>query len=149
MEPINGFKNQHAFLSNFYPAPITFEGLVYPTSEHLYQALKTESPSEREFVRSAGTPGESKRRGRRVTVRENWNAIKVSIMREIVREKFLQNPELEKRLLDTGDALLVECNSWGDVYWGVCRGKGENYLGLVLMNVRLELGKRMEEKSNG
>ena len=149
MEPIQGFQGKWRFLSNFYPAPILFEGLVYPTSEHLYQTLKTEIPSEREFVRSSGTPGESKRRGRRVTVRENWNGIKVSIMRKVVREKFLQNPELEKRLLDTGDALMVELNTWNDTFWGVCRGKGENYLGLVLMNVRLELRKRMEEKSNG
>ena len=144
MESILGFKNQHAFLSNFYPAPITFEGLVYPTSEHLYQALKTEIPSEHEFVRSAGTPGESKRRGRRVTVRENWNAIKITVMRKVVLEKFRQNPELGKRLLDTGDALLVESNTWNDTFWGVCRGKGENYLGLVLMNVRLELKKRKD-----
>ena len=142
MEPIQGFKNQYAFLSNFYPAPITFEGLLYPTSEHLYQALKTEISSEHEFVRSAGTPGESKRRGRRVTVRENWNAIKITVMRKVVLEKFRQNPELEKRLLDTGDALLVESNTWNDTFWGVCRGKGENYLGLILMNVRLELKKR-------
>ena len=144
METINGFRGQYGFLSNFYPAPITFEGHVYPTSEHLYQALKTEISSEREFVRNAGTPGESKRRGRQTTVRENWNAIKIAKMREVVREKFLQNPELGRKLLDTDDALLVEENTWNDQFWGVCRGKGENYLGLVLMNVRLELRRKEE-----
>ena len=55
--------------------------------------------------------------------------------------KFTQNPDLAKKLLATGDALLIEGNTWNDRYWGVCRGKGENRLGILLMLVREDLQK--------
>ena len=49
------------------------------------------------------------------------------------------DPEYRQRLLDTGDRELIEGNTWGDRFWGVCRGEGENKLGRILMRVRDEL----------
>ena len=60
-------------------------------------------------------------------------------MYEICKIKFTTNPNLAKRLLDTGDEELIEGNDWNDIFWGVCNGKGENNLGKILMRIRNEL----------
>jgi len=58
-------------------------------------------------------------------------------MLDLVRKKF-ENPLLRAMLLATEDAVLVEGNTWNDTFWGVCRGRGENWLGRILMQVREE-----------
>lgn len=63
-------------------------------------------------------------------------------MGEIVREKFVQNPELAQKLLSTGSAYLEEGNTWGDKVWGTVNGSGANQLGFILMRVRDELAER-------
>ena len=60
-------------------------------------------------------------------------------MEDICRAKFTQNEELKKKLIDTGDATLIEGNTWNDTFWGVCNGVGENNLGKILMKIREEL----------
>jgi ribA/ribD-fused uncharacterized protein len=56
-----------------------------------------------------------------------------------LRAKFNQSLELKNRLLETGNALLIE-DSLYDYYWGVGRNKtGKNRLGALLMQVREEL----------
>ena len=57
-------------------------------------------------------------------------------MEDLIYQKFSTNPELAAKLIATGDALLVEGNWWHDTFFGVCDGKGENHLGLILMRVR-------------
>lgn len=58
-------------------------------------------------------------------------------MEQILRVKF-SDPTLRKLLLDTGNAKLIEGNTWNDTFWGVCRGKGQNNLGLILQKLRAE-----------
>ena len=67
-------------------------------------------------------------------------------MYEIVLAKFSQNEYLKRRLLETGNALLIEGNDWGDTYWGVCNGRGKNKLGKILMRVRTELANKQTRK---
>ena len=81
----------------------------------------------------------AKKLGRTVKLRPDWNEVKLSVMLEVLRHKFNQNPDLADKLLATGDTLLQEGNTWHDYYWGVCNGKGENNLGKLLMLVRQEL----------
>jgi predicted NAD-dependent protein-ADP-ribosyltransferase YbiA (DUF1768 family) len=57
-------------------------------------------------------------------------------MRECLVAKFGQNPELMQLLKDTGDSILIEGNSWGDQFWGVCNSVGKNWLGKLLMEIR-------------
>lgn len=135
---ITSFKGQYEFLSNFSPAIVTFEGKEYPTVEHAYQAAKTLSEAYRFYVGIAPTAGEAKKRGRRVPIREDWNQVKIVIMRELLRQKFTC-PNLKSQLLATGDAELVEGNWWGDTFWGVCNGTGDNHLGKLLMELRKSL----------
>jgi ribA/ribD-fused uncharacterized protein len=133
---IDNFRGEYRFLSNFYSAPFLWAGSRWPTSEHAYQASKTLNSNEKDTVWAAATPGQAKRLGRRVTKREDWDFVKVRIMREILEAKFVQNPDLMERLKTTGNAELVEGNTWGDTFWGVCNGVGENWLGKILMEVR-------------
>lgn len=146
MGTIASFTGDYRFLSNFYEAPVWFVGKQYRTVEHAYQAAKTSDPKQREAVRRAETPGQAKRMGRQVVMRPDWDDVKVNVMHQLLRQKFGVeglNPsitdKLKNELLATGDAELIEGNHWGDTFWGVCRGEGENHLGKLLMKVRDEL----------
>lgn len=134
---IASFKGEHAFLSNFSPCPqgIVFEGIEYPTTEHAYQAAKTMNQAQRVRVRNLPTASQAKKVGRHLDLREDWEEVKVSVMREVLEQKFT-DPGLRAQLLATGETTLVEGNRWGDRYWGVSNGKGKNVLGLLLMALR-------------
>ena len=133
---IDSFDGKYAFLSNFYDSPLKIDqDYTYPTVEHYFQAMKTTDPIERKKIADAPTPGQAKKMGRHVNLRPSWNEIKDDIMYIGVWTKFM-NPELRAKLLSTGDEELIEGNWWGDKYWGVCNGEGENHLGKILMRVR-------------
>lgn len=140
MPVIEAFTKENAFLSNFHLSPVEFEGVVYPSVEHAFQAAKTVDPEERERVRTAKTPAEAKRRGRRVTLREGWDMLRIDVMYDLLKIKF-SDRGLAGMLLETGDDELVEGNWWNDRFWGVCKGHGQNNLGKLLMKVRDELRK--------
>lgn len=128
----------YEFLSNFHPSTVRFEGILYATVEHAYQASKTKDPKLRKIIASAPGPWEAKKLGKGLVLREDWSEVRTNIMRGLIREKF-QNPFLGHRLLKTGEAKLVMNNKWNDRFWGICRGAGENWLGKILMEVREEL----------
>lgn len=138
---ISSFRGPHRFLSNFWMAPVHFEGVIYPSTEHAFQAAKTLNEVERQYIRSCKSPTDAKRMGRKVALRPDWETAKLTIMIQLLMEKFSTHPELKKKLLATGEVELIEGNTWHDVIWGVCmcsthRGKGKNYLGQLLMSVR-------------
>lgn len=115
-----------------------FDWIQFPTVEHAYQAYKSTNQHDWVEISKLETPGQAKKVGQLIKLRPNWNEIKLDTMEELLRMKFAI-PELKTKLLETGDQKLVEGNYWGDVYWGVCRGKGENHLGKLLMKIRSEL----------
>lgn len=136
---ITTFTDKYRFLSNFYePAVVTYDGEEYATTEHAFQAAKTLDVRERQEVQEAPTPGQSKRLGRRVTLRPDWEEIKLDVMLDLVRQKF-QDPELRAKLLATDTRPLIEGNHWGDAFWGICNSEGSNHLGKILMRVRDEI----------
>jgi len=135
---INKFQGETRWLSNFYECNIEVDGQTYLTTEHAFQSFKTLDPEEHEKVRLASTPGKAKRLGRKVQLRPDWEDIKITVMKRVNRIKF-RDPELRQRLLDTGDQELVEGNTWNDRFWGVCKGKGRNELGKILMEIREEI----------
>jgi ribA/ribD-fused uncharacterized protein len=133
----------YEFLSNFHPSTVRFDGVLYPTVEHAYQASKSLDPKVRDLIRRARTPADAKKLGQGVSVRPDWPEIKLQIMRGLIREKF-ENPFLRPLLLSTENSLLILNNRWNDRFWGVCRGDGENWLGKILMEERERI--RCEEK---
>lgn len=135
---IDSFSGDFRFLSNFFPSEIKVSDRIFPTVEHAYQSLKTFDVRESQYVSNAKTASEAKRRGKQITVRPDWNDVKLDIMNDLIRQKFLL-PALRDMLISTGDVTLIEGNYWKDEFWGVCRGIGKNYLGKILMQVRSEL----------
>jgi len=138
---IGHFVGPYRFLSNFFPAEIELDGEIYPTVEAAFQARKTLDPDERAKIRVAKTPGVAKRLGRRVKLVPDWEKIKITVMTDLVRQKFTRHRALAAELLATWDQKLVEGNTWRDHFWGVCDGYGLNWLGKILMKVRDELRK--------
>lgn len=137
---IRQFRGDFFFLSNFYNCPVAYKQLTYTNNEAAFQAQKCVSDTERiQFTKLS--PSEAKRLGRRVSLRKDWEDVKVSIMEEVVRAKFTQNAELADKLLATGDAHLEEGNTWGDRVWGTVNGIEANQLGIILMKIRDEIGK--------
>lgn len=134
-------ENPYAFLSNFYVYPVWMFGREYMTGEHAFQALKSATVVQHEAVRLASTPSKAKKMGRTLPLRPDWEAVKYDVMVQVLRAKFFQGGELATRLLDTGNALLVEGTEWNDRVWGVSlpSKRGRNWLGKLLMSRRAEL----------
>jgi len=133
MKIISNFRFQYYFLSNFYEHPLVYKGRLYQSSEAAYQAAK--SPGNEHLFTSLNA-GKSKRLGQKIVCRDDWNDVKIDIMRDILLVKF-RDSTLQDMLLSTGDAELIEGNTWNDTFWGQCPvGTGENMLGKLLMEVR-------------
>lgn len=137
MKTISRFKGEYEFLHNYYPHPILYEGISYPTNEHAFQAAKTLNNKIRKQISACETPGEAKKMGNSIPLRRDWEIIKTDIMEDLCRLKFA-DPVLKKRLLSTVGCYLIEGNHWGDTCWGMVNGKGENRLGKILMSIRDE-----------
>lgn len=146
---IASFDGRYRFLSNFAPSPLRVRMLglerEFPTVEHAFQASKilvTDGDRMRWLLNilEARTPAIAKRLGHRIPLHvERWDEIAPEVMRRLLLAKFDQNPDLRARLIATGDAVLVEGNTWGDRRWGMVDGEGENLLGILLMQVREHL----------
>lgn len=145
---INDFHGKHFFLSNFYPRSFSYDsprfGLhVALSGEHAYQAEKAETVEGFRQILALPTPGQSKRAGRKVTMRADWETVKYEVMWNVLWCKFTPTAMMRGWLLDTGDSPLVEGNTWHDNVWGdcscgrpACEPKGENWLGEQLMLLR-------------
>lgn len=137
---IPSFSKEYRFLSNFWEAPVTYEGVTYLNNEAAFQAQKCLDPNDRPAFAQLN-PSKAKRLGRQVALRPDWEQVKIPIMTQIVRAKFTQNEALKQQLLATGNLILEEGNTWHDTFWGVDSNtrQGENHLGKILMAVREEL----------
>ena len=167
------------FLSNYAELqnPVVYQGVSFPTVEQAYVAAKFNNPEVSEFIAGLG-PGVNYRgepsvvaqhardlgrstranrwrqsgwQGEVPRLRDGWNDEKVEVMRDLVRQKFENNPEFGDYLRATGDAQLIEhTTGWGDRVWGMVdptvgkrgmdaqveRLEGENQLGRLLMQLR-------------
>ena len=152
MDKISSFRDEYYFLSNFYEAPVTYNGLTYRNNEAAFQAQKTMDEKER-ILFTEMSAAQARSTGRRITLRKDWEDVKIGIMCDIVEAKFRQNPDLAEKLLATGDMYLEEGNTWGDRTWGSqhpvdvgseptgvkrrrVNGVGANNLGRILMETR-------------
>ena len=136
---IGSFTGKYNYLSNFYPCEVELDGEIYQSTEHAFQAAKTDNPDSRKKIRDCGYAGQAKRLGRAVSCRSDWDDVRINIMTDLVRQKFTKHLDLQEKLLETGNRKLVEGNWHGDTFWGTCGGHGENYLGKILMEIREEL----------
>src|SRR5258708_19770440 len=119
---ISSFKGKYEFLSNFYPAIVKLNGIPYPTVEHAFQAAKTVDPMESHWVGLAQSPGEAKKRGRKITLREDWEEAKLGVMLDLLRQKYDAHLSFEGSVLgeawNTVHIPFVALDPKGD-WWGV------------------------------
>lgn len=136
---IESFSDVYAFLSNFY----VHNGW---SVEHHFQAAKTDDPEWKAMILAAPTPGLAKKLGRRAPLLPTWEEKKIDVMRTLLYVKF-QDIALRRQLLATGNAKLIEGNTWGDKFWGEVNGGGMNWLGRLLMEVRLTYREMTNEQT--
>lgn len=136
---IRGFFDEFRFLSNFHVTPVHFNGNDYMSSEHAYMAAKARNKKDHDYVQSAKSCSQAKKRGSEIELVDDWELMKVEIMYLINLNKY-SNPTMAALLATTGNRYLEETNWWGDKIWGVCEGIGQSLLGRVIMQVRTELG---------
>lgn len=136
---ISEFQGSHRWLSNFWPCEIELDGKKYSSTEHAYQAAKFYDPKIREKIAKAPTPGKAKRLARDHAQRRMLTPPeKLDVMYKLLLQKFKQEP-FRTKLINTGKQKIVEGNRWNDTFWGVCRGKGLNNLGILIMDIRNQL----------
>lgn len=127
------FKGEYGFLSNMYLCNgIEWEGEVYKTSETIFQMMKCKNDEDKKRFKILNG-FEAKKLGRKVELRTDWDEVKVDVMRDVLKAKFKGRLLAKLRNVKVG---IVEDNHWGDRYWGVCNGVGENMLGKLLMEIR-------------
>jgi ribA/ribD-fused uncharacterized protein len=88
LKAIDSFSDEYRFLSNFWFCKVMLDGVEYPSTEHAFQAAKTLVQAQREEIRAAKTPGQAKRLGKLVELRPDWNQIRVSVMYDLLCQKF-------------------------------------------------------------
>ena len=165
--PVDSFRYKYACFSNFSSHRITYKGINYENSEAAFQAQKFEDENVKQLFKSLD-PSKAKALGRSKVIflntegeyyknklpsdigqrsnkftkhamRSDWDKIRVEEMYQIVKNKYEQNPDIKRILLLTGERDLMEGNTWGDRFWGQVDGKGLNFLGRILMQIRYEL----------
>lgn len=136
-------RGKYDFLSNLYKleTPMIFEGREFPTSEHAYQFGKPNKEEIKQWMMEAPYPHLVAIVAHGLfgwDIVEKWSSLRVDRMLRVLRSKFT-DPGLKQKLLETGDAILIE-KSKTDSFWGTGKkGNGKNMLGKSLMKVRDEI----------
>lgn len=146
------FQDTYRPFSNFWYKDVYLpdDDLIYPSNEHAYQAAKSHDITARRVIKDSKTPSDAKTLGRTIDIRDNWNIDRRKVMLYINKIKYTYS-DMEELLLSTGTQKLIEGNTWHDNYWGICscqsctqertinKTLGANWLGKILMLIRLEL----------
>lgn len=135
------YERKFYMFSNFSSFMVEYNGVVWMTSEHAYQAAKFTDPTLCEQIRLARSADDAFKfaRAHNDAIRADWQQIKVRVMEEVVRAKLEQHPYIQKKLLETGNKEIIE-NSPVDSFWGWGPERnGENHLGKIWMKLREEL----------
>lgn len=132
----NSGHKEYGWLGNLSLYPVKYNGVTWPSVEHAYQAMKSKDPVVQKTIRDSPTPKMALRAGRKAVIRSDWDDIKVQVMENILRHKFIG--DLATSLKNTGDARLIEdADVTRSIFWGeYSDGTGENTLGKILMKIR-------------
>lgn len=132
--------------SNFSLHPVKTEKGVFLFSEAAFQSYK--DPDNEEYIKqlqNISKPVDARRLGRKCLMRKDWDNVKLEYMLHVLRLKIDQNNEIKENLMNSGMRYIFESNK-NDCYWGMGEdGKGNNYLGKLLMKIREEIFLEIEK----
>lgn len=158
----------HGCFSNWFSSKFTYAGIQYNCVEQYMMAQKVALGHRYDLqqeIMESSDPAKIKALGGKdsfpefMNIKSMWEKNCRHIVKRGVKAKFQQNPDMLQELLDTGDALLCEC-ARQDKIWGIgislqnpawhdiSNWNGNNYLGIVLMEVREELRREMADKGS-
>lgn len=145
---IRFYEHEFYALSNFSSFMLFWNGHDWMTSEHAYHSEKFTDPAVLEELKQARSAHAAMQIARKHAdkVRPDWDAIKLEVMKRILQAKVEQHEYVRRKLLQTGDRVLVE-DSWRDDFWGWGPNRdGANHLGRLWMQVRTEI--RIENRKD-
>ncbi len=148
MKEIRFYKEfgEYGYLATYSNHGFFKDGVFWKTSEHYYQAQKFEDSDVKVIIQNAETPkiASTIGRDRNLKLRSDWEEVKQDVMFDAVYYKFKQNKDILQKLLDTGNATIVEATV-KENYWGCGpNNDGQNNYGKILIKVREKL--RTEQK---
>ena len=135
---IKEFQGEYRWLSNFYDCDIIINDIKYKSVEHAYQSMKTADINWKmvcsDFNNSAG---KIKKYSKNIKVDSDWKNKNVDIMYSLLVQKYNKEP-FYSLLLNTGDSIIQEGNTWNDTFFGIDlkTGIGKNVLGILIMKIR-------------
>lgn len=148
---------ENGYLSNWAVSEFTVNGITFSSMEQYMMYQKAVCFKDKEIageILATTDVAVIKALGRQVKGYNDsyWNGVRQLLVYEGLKEKFAQNEDLKKQLLDTEDNILAEC-AVNDRIWGIGlsmkdlnrfepeQWRGQNLLGYALMVVR----ERMKE----
>ncbi len=135
------YETSYFAFHNFSAHAIEIDGVIYPTAEHAFHALKFDNDELRQKIIDCASPIAAYKLGKELKPqrRSDWDEVKVEVLTNIIRHKAHQNPDVKEALLASGDERIVEVNP-NDDFWGDGPdGNGLNHTGEILMKIRDEL----------
>jgi ribA/ribD-fused uncharacterized protein len=138
--PIFFYEHEYYVFSNFSSFMLEWKGRLWMTSEHAYHSEKFNDEGIKKEIKNARSAHDALKIAwsHKDKHRDDWDNIKLGIMKEIITEKAKQHPYVMKKLLQSGERELIE-DSWRDDFWGWGPNKdGANHLGKLWMQVRDE-----------
>jgi len=140
----NSKTTEYVWLSNMYMTVFTDKNnFTWRGVESYFQAHKCHC--EDDFYNIMKMDCFSARKyGRSIQMRDDWHEIKLRVMTDAIRLKFIHEEFLKQKLLDTSGEDLEEYAPWDTKgsYWGIdAHGCGDNHTGKILMKVRGELAR--------
>lgn len=142
IETIDNFNGVFDFLNNEYPCAVYLEGRLYPSVFHAFQAARSEKDHERAKIALAESLQELYELATEIEDPPEWANKRLTVMEKCLRDKFRRHRELRERLRKTGNRDLINTyadRSTSNLFWGMVEGKGQNHLGHLLQNIRLDI----------
>ena len=139
--PVLFYEREFYMFSNFSAFAVKYDGDMWPTAEHAYQAKKFYDFDIRDKIKSARSAHEAKQIAKvfEHEMRDDWEEVKLIVMEEIIWAKLSQHPYIQEKLLQTREREIIE-DSHKDAFWGWGPDRdGENHLGKIWMHVRKEM----------
>jgi ribA/ribD-fused uncharacterized protein len=146
-DPIFFYPKEFAVFDNFSSFQIEYDGYIWPTAEHAYQAarFKGVAPEVVEEIKKARSAHDAQKiaRANKSKQIKNWPELMKDIMKTILRCKIDQHEYVHRKLLESGEREIIE-DSWRDAEWGWGQNKdGKNLLGKTWMELRTEYKNRV------